>query len=256
MSKFLPTGHESLKIEKSYWKMSEMKDTGSRLRIVMKPIAGWLDWRESKPCRFKPDQKPSKPYDELKPIKPFWDCYVWDYAREGLFILEITQMSVIKSLTKFATDEDWGDFLEYDLKISKEGNGKETRYVVTPLPHKPMGDKIIDALKRSPVRLEALYEGGDPWTDLTGFVDHSTGEVQTLSLVKETPSIEKLAKMIEQEGLQTDHLESYLNDLSEKKKQPLDYIIGSALVPELFPKFKNAYWRELTKRSEGITATV
>jgi hypothetical protein len=120
MSKFLPAGYEALKTEKAYLKMKDLKETGSRLRIVMQPIAGWLDWKDSKPFRFRPDEKPSKPFIAEKPIKPFWDLYVWDYDREKLFVLEITQMSILKSLTKIATDEDWGDFLQYDIKISRE----------------------------------------------------------------------------------------------------------------------------------------
>jgi hypothetical protein len=252
MNDFLPNGYESLKTTKAYWKMSEMKETGSRLRIVQKPIAGWLDWVDNKPKRYRPDNKPAKAFDPAKPIKPFWDLYVWDYARESLFILEITQMSILKALTKIATDEDWGDFLQYDIKMAKEGNGKETRYVVTPLPHKPLSEKAVEALKRSPVRLEALYDGGDPWTDLKGSVDESTGEIVDPSAVLENDvgvhSINDLAKCLREEGLDTEPLESFLVDLSEKKKQTVSYIIGSALTPQLFPKFKATYSKELARR--------
>ncbi len=253
MTHFLPNGYESLKLTKAYWKMSEMKETGSRLRIMMKPIAGWLDWVDSKPKRYRPDQKPAKSFDAEKPIKPFWALYVWDYAREGLFILEVTQMSIIKSLTKIATDDDWGDFLQYDLKITKEGSGKDTRYVLTPLPHKPLSEKAVEALKRSPVRLEALYQGGDPWTDLTPDVDETTGEVVNPSSILQsdvgTYSIHDLQGALKAEGMDTDALESYLEDLSTKKKQTVDYIIGSALQPQLFPKFKTAYSKELERRA-------
>jgi len=164
---FLPELYENLKTEKSYWKMSQMKEGENRLRIVTKPIAGWIDWHDKKPMRYRPDAKPPKAFSADKPIKPFWTCYVWDYSREALFILEITQMSILKSLTLIAKDEDWGDFRNYDLKINKEGNGKDTRYTLTPLPPKPLLPQVQEALKKSPVRLEALYDGGDPWTDLT-----------------------------------------------------------------------------------------
>lgn len=254
MNDFLPNGYESLKTTKAYWKMSEMKETGNRLRIVMKPIAGWLDWVDSKPKRYRPDQKPAKSFDASKPIKPFWDLYVWDYARESLFILEITQMSILKALTKIATDEDWGDFLQYDIKIAKEGSGKETRYVITPLPHKPLSEKAVDALKRSPVRLEALYDNGDPWTDLKPSMDESTGEIVNPSAVLENEvglhSIHDLVKCLEAEGLDTEPLEAFLEDLSVKKKQTVHYIIGSALTPQLFPKFKVTYAKELARRHD------
>lgn len=256
MTHFLPTGYESLRTEKAYWKMSQMKETGNRLRIVMQPIAGWLDWHNSKPYRYRPDQKPIKSFDPEKPMKPFWACYVWDYAREGLFILEINQSSILKSLTKMAKDEDWGDFLQYDIKISKEGNGKETRYVVTPLPHKPLSDKILDAMKRSPVRLEALYEGKDPWDGAdSSEVNKSTGEiVHPSSILEEQPAskadLNALMDLLENEGISTEYLSPYLQDLAEKKKQTVDHIIGSALVPQLFPKFKASYLKELARKSE------
>lgn len=258
MTNFLPTGYESLKTEKAYWKMSQMKETGNRLRIVTKPIAGWLDWKDSKPYRFRPNDKPNKSFDASKPIKPFWALYVWDYAREGLFILEVTQSSILKSLTKIAKDEDWGDFLQYDIKISKEGNGKETRYVLTPLPHKPLSTLTVEALKRSPVRLEALFEGRDPWTDLEPSpIDLSSGElVNEINLVEEKDDVtfENLASLLEAEGISTHHLQSYLEQLASKKKQTVQHIIGSALLPELFPRFKALYSKELQKSSDELLA--
>jgi hypothetical protein len=163
---FLPEGHEHMKTEKKYWKLSQMKEGENRLRVVQRPIAGWIDWHENKPVRYRPDQRPRQPFDPEKPIKAFWNLYVWDYERKDLFILEVNQGSVIKGLTAIATDEDWGDMTQFDIKIKKEGSGKETRYSIQPIPHKPMSDEIKAALKASPVRLEALYEGGDPWRDL------------------------------------------------------------------------------------------
>lgn len=249
---FLPDGFEKLKTTKPYWKMSEMKEGDNKFRIVQKPIAGWLDWKDKKPHRFKPDQKPPKPFDAEKPIKPFWTCYVWDYAREGLFVLEITQNSVLKALTAYASDEDWGDFTKYDLKLRKEGSGKDTKYFLTPLPHKEMNDKIKAALETCPVRLEALYEGKDPWTDLVaGTMNLATGEIVDTPSFK-TP-LENLKYKLAEEGIPTDFLEEYIKNLSESKKQSSDSIIQAALFPQLFPKFKASYSKEMLKKEEEIT---
>lgn len=163
---FLPEGYELIRTEKKYLKMSQMKEGENRMRVVQRPIAGWIDWHENKPVRYRPDAKPKRPYDPEKPIKAFWNLYVWDYERKDLFILEVSQGSVIKALTAIATDEDWGDMTQFDIKLKKEGSGKETRYSIQPIPHKPMADEIVKALKAAPVRLEALYEGGDPWSDI------------------------------------------------------------------------------------------
>lgn len=160
---FLPNGFEKLKTERPYWKMSQMKEGENRMRIVTQPICGWIDWKDAKPIRYRADQKPLKSADPLKPVRPFWACYVWDYAREGLYVLEITQARIQQALTNYALDEDWGDFTKYDIKIRKEGSGKETKYHVTPMPHKPMAEKTAQALEAMPVRLENLFDGGDPW---------------------------------------------------------------------------------------------
>lgn len=162
---YLPEGFEELTSNKAYWKMKDMKDGENRLRIVQRPIGGWIDWKDKKPYRYKPTEKPEKSFDPAQPMRAFWSCYVWDYAREGLFILEVTQNSILKALMQYAKDEEWGDFTKYDIKIIKEGAGKETKYHVSPVPHKPMSEKILKALNEAPVNLEALYSGGDPWMD-------------------------------------------------------------------------------------------
>lgn len=230
--------------------MSQMKEGENRLRIVSQPIAGWIDWIDNKPMRYPPEDKPAKPFNAEKPIRAFWDLYVWDYAREGLFILEITQMSVLKALMKVAKDEDWGDFTKYDIKIAKEGNGKETRYSLTPLPHKPLSAKIEEAMKKSPVRLEALYEGGDPWTDLApSKVDIHTGEI--LQGEKASP-LQRLKEHLEGESLDGDLLEIYLEELSEKKKKPIEVLVESALQPNHLGLFKQAYAKALDRRDSQV----
>lgn len=163
---FMPEGFEMLKTEKKYWKLSQFKEGDTKFRIVCRPIAGWVDWKENKPLRYRPSEKPQFSVDPEKPMKAFWALYVWDYERKDLFILEVTQGSVIKSLQAYATDSDWGDFTGYDFKVKKEGSGKDTRYNLTALPHKEMAPETVQMLSRSPIRLEALYEGKDPWTDL------------------------------------------------------------------------------------------
>lgn len=163
---FLPPGFEKLKTEKPYINLSKLSEGEHRYRIVSRPIAGWVDWKDKKPYRFTPDNKPKAPADPTKPIKPFWAVYVWDYAKEGLYIMEITQNSVRQALEMLAMNEDWGDLTTFDFKIKKEGAGMDTNYSVIPIPPKPMAQVIKDSLIAAPVRLESLYEGLDPWKDL------------------------------------------------------------------------------------------
>lgn len=176
----LPQGYEHLKTEKKYTKLSKFKEGDTKIRIVQAPIGGWLDWKENKPYRYRPDRKPKHSFDPEKPLQSFWSLYIWDYEKEDLFILDLSQSAVIKALVSFAKDEEWGDFMQYDIKIKKQGTGKETKYQVMPLPHKPLNDQIKSALECSPVRLEALYEGKDPWTDLdpSGFYEDEIQAVE------------------------------------------------------------------------------
>jgi hypothetical protein len=246
MNTFLPKGYESLKTEKSYWKMSQMKEGDNRLRIVIQPIAGWIDWQDKKPVRYQPEKKPAKSFNSEKPAKAFWSCYVWDYAREALFILEITQMSILKALTLLGKDENWGDFTKYDVKINKEGSGKDTRYSLTPLPHKSFGPKIEEALKRSPVRLEALYDGGDPWTDLIELImDEGTGEVKASESINSP--LETLREHLVIDDIDPSYLNAYIEDLKVKKDLPAEKVIESALMPQLLEKFKSTYAKFLVK---------
>lgn len=160
---YLPLGYEELQTSNNYISLSKLPEGEHRFRIVQRPIAGWVDWKEKKPYRYRPNARPSSSFDPEKPMKPFWACYVWDYSRDGLFMVEVTQSSILKALTQYAKDEEWGDFTTYDIKIIKEGSGMETKYHVSPVPHKPMRDDILKALKATPINLEALYDGKDPW---------------------------------------------------------------------------------------------
>lgn len=244
MTSFLPEGYEDLKTEKAFWKMKDMKDGDNRLRIVSKPIAGWIDWHDKKPVRYRTKNKPGKPYNPEKPIKAFWAFHVWDYAREGLFVLEISQSSLLKALTSIAEDKDWGDFTKYDIKINKSGSGKDTRYTLTPLPHKPLNDSIVAAIARSPVRLEALYDGGDPWTDL----DDGEEESQTTMALVGSP-FDTLKEHLEIDGIDASHLQEFLDAHSKKNSASIDDVIESALQPSRLRAFKKAYLTSLIPAS-------
>jgi len=256
---FLPENYESAVKQKSYWKMSEMQPGDNRFRIVQRPIAGWLDWKDARPHRFPPNQKPLKPFDPTKEIKAFWSCYVWDYIRKDLFVLEITQATVIKSLIHLAKDEEWGDFTLYDLKLKKEGSGQQTKYMLSPLPPKPLSDEIKLALKAKPVILEALYHGGDPWDWAAQPGQKSTVvEPSSLSMPaapridpkpnKEAPDlfslkqpIEELKESLELENIQTSRLEEWISLRAQTKGETRDNVIKACLEKATFAGFKKAF---------------
>lgn len=239
MTSYLPKGDDQLKTAKNYLKLSQLKEGENKIRFVKQPIAGWIDWNEKKPIRSLPENKPKKSFDPTKPFKAFWACYVWDYSNEGLYVLEITQAGVLNDLRTFAKDEDWGDLTGYDVKITKKGSGMETKYSLTPLPHKPMPLPATQALKDAPVRLEALYEGGDPWNDLEG-VSTETGEVQKVVPIVEDDKV-RLMQELEKDKISLKFLDDYITKLSILRELPKEEICKKALLTNVLPSFKRLY---------------
>lgn len=244
---YLPDGFDKLQPEKPYISISKLPEGEYKFRIVQRPIGGWIDWKDKKPYRYRPDEKPTSSFDPEKPIKSFWTMYVWDYSNNGLYIMEVTQMGIIKALTDLGTNEDWGDFTKYDVKIKKEGSGKETKYSVMPVPHKEMAPQIKQAVATKPINLEILYKGGDPWKDLD-VVSHAV-------LTPTGNHMNDLITALRQDNMNVDFLEEYVEDLSSRKSQPAEKIISSALNKDLLPRFKSGYITWLTdQNAQALTA--
>jgi len=159
---FLPPDYEAPKGENNYMKF---EDGTNRFRIMNSPIIGWLDWKDNKPLRYKNDSKPSQPIDPSKPIKHFWAMPVWNYQEEKVQILEITQQTIYGKIQNLAKSDDWGDPREYDIEVTKTGDGLGTKYEVIAIPPKPISVKIADAYNSIIIDLEQLWAGGDPFKD-------------------------------------------------------------------------------------------
>lgn len=159
---FLPETYEAPKSNSNYLKLEEGEN---KLRILSRPLLGYLDWENNKPLRFPMDKKPSKPIDPAKPVKHFWAMPVWDYKTESVKILEITQASIQTAITNLSKDTDWGSPLNYDIKINKKGKGKETEYSVIALPHKNLPGEINFAFDKAGIVLEKLFTNENPFTN-------------------------------------------------------------------------------------------
>ena len=129
----------------------------------LKAYFGWLDWKDNKPLRFPFKNKP-EPVDASKPVRHFWAMAIYDYKDKQVKILEITQATIQKAIETYAKDQDWGSPTDYDLKINKTGQDKNTEYSVVASPKKPVNDEIKQAAKDRPMCLETLFKGGDPFT--------------------------------------------------------------------------------------------
>lgn len=207
---FLPDNYEAPKSpNSSYMKLQEGEN---RIRILTKPILGWEDWTmDKKPLRFRYDNKPAKPIDAKKPVKHFWAFVVWNYNEEQIQILQVSQATIRKSLEKLCNDTDWGAPYFYDIKINKEGEGKETEYSVNPVPSKPLAPQIVEMFHEKPCYLEALYDNQDPFSKLW---ETYTPGIFKPEDVKHEPMNKKVC--IKQE--QADELQNLLDKCDPKYK--------------------------------------
>ena len=76
-----------------------------------------------------------------------YQVQVIDRADNKLKILE-GRVPIFPQIKSYAADEDYGDPTKYDLKIKKEGQGRDTKYTVVPSPKKSdLTDAELELLK-------------------------------------------------------------------------------------------------------------
>ena len=137
---FAPEGYEVPKGASDYMKFEKGEN---KFRILSKPIFGWEGWREKKPIRFPMNAKPDATIKFDNEIKHFIAMIVWNYSVSKIQILEITQKSVQEPIINLSKDPDWGSPFEYDIKVSKKGDGMDTEYSVSPVPHRKIENEIV-----------------------------------------------------------------------------------------------------------------
>lgn len=156
---FLPENYEAPAGSANYMKF---QDGENKIRVLSKPIIGWLDWKDKQPHRFRMKERPEKPMGD-KPIKHFWAFLVWNYAEKSIQILEVTQATIQKAIQDLSKDDEWGAPFYYDIKVTRKGKDLDTVYSITPSPKKDLSEEVKKAALEKPANLEALYDGADPW---------------------------------------------------------------------------------------------
>lgn len=169
MADFLPADYEVKATSDQYMKLEQGEN---RFRILSSPIIGQEWWTENKNQRFVHRRKKGERIapDELgeDPIREFWAMAVFDFKDNKIKILELTQKGVMRTIQNLSRDEDWGNpkgVDGYDIVISREGEGRETKYDVKPKPHKKLDEGIMRLFADMKINLNALYDGGDPFAE-------------------------------------------------------------------------------------------
>ena len=154
-------------------KYMKLKPGENTFRVLSSAIVGYEYWNtENKPVRspkpfsatpdirLEKDGKPSK-------IKHFWAFVVFNVESEEIQLLEITQSSIQGAIKAIIDNKKWGDPKNYDITITKVGDGLDTEYSVMPNPHQEFPKELTDEYKAMKIDLTALYRGENPFEATT-----------------------------------------------------------------------------------------
>jgi hypothetical protein len=174
MTDFLPKDYELPESERRYAELEEGQNT---FRILSPAIVGyewWVDTEENgrKPIRVRtaeevPTEVRNATETQDRP-KHFWAFAVFNYASQSIQVLEIKQQTIMRALDALVKNPKWGSPLGYDLTIEKVKTGSrdwDVEYHVIPEPPSKLDEGVVELAKQVPVRLEALYDGNDPFGD-------------------------------------------------------------------------------------------
>lgn len=157
---------EGYELPKSQWGNYAKFPEGEtiKFRILTSPIVGWEYFNnDNKPVKQKApfSSVPSDSKEWRKP-KEFWAFVIWNYNEEKVQIMEITQNSIKQDLFWLSRDSDWGNPMDYDIKITRTGKGLETKYNTVPW---AKTEFVNEKAKKEAegIRLEVLYDGDDPF---------------------------------------------------------------------------------------------
>ena len=163
---FLPDGYK-IPTKDKYMRW---KEGINRFRALTSPILGWEYWNEvdgkRKPIRKRMNEDlHSADIQDPENVKHFWALVVWNYQEDLVQVLEITQKGIQRSLRALAKSKDWGTPFDYDVVVTREGEGFDTSYETQAMPKKPLDKKIQAKFEKMEINLEALFDAGDPFAE-------------------------------------------------------------------------------------------
>lgn len=162
---FLPNDYKIPAGPSNYMKF---EPGANKFRIVGDAITGYEYWTEKddkkSPVRVKKlsDVPVARRFGEDR-AKHFWAFPVYNYSSEQVQVLSINQVTIQTVIEAYTSNPDWGNPKEYDITVTKKGEGWDTEYIVTPSPKKPISEEIASLVSGTPIRMEALFTNEDPF---------------------------------------------------------------------------------------------
>lgn len=99
----------------------------------------------TEPAIFESESKPDENNNTRLSTRYAW--VVWNQDKQMAQVLQ-QSATFFKQLAGFAQDDDYGDPMQYDIKVKRDGEGLETTYQITPSPKKePLPPAALEAVK-------------------------------------------------------------------------------------------------------------
>lgn len=174
MNNFLPEGYKEPVTDK----FMKLKDGENTLRVLSSAVVGNLFWKTEinadgaesrKPVRRRmnepifPDELGTDKWGNPESPKHFWAFAVYNVDADAIQIYEITQKCIQRSIKALVENKKWGDPKEYNISITKSGDGLDTEYQIMAEPKEKLDDEVIKRYQEMNVNLDAMFEGKDPF---------------------------------------------------------------------------------------------
>lgn len=141
--------------------MKKLEQGENRMRILTKPIPGYVWWPEGS---NKPERAhgPTDIPTGVKDAKYFWFLTI---AINGeVKFLELKQKTILSQIKALSDNTEWGEVQDYDITITRSGQDLETQYTVVPNPKKAIDADV--ALQWANIKArynpENLFTNGTP----------------------------------------------------------------------------------------------
>ena len=108
-----------------------------------------------------------------EPPKVVWIFTIFHVDWGRPMIWNIHQKTIKEPILKLSKSNDWGNPLNYDLRIEREGSGQfDTEYTITALPPiEPPDQKILAIMNEAAIDVRACLNDGNPFGALASADD-------------------------------------------------------------------------------------
>ena len=163
MDNFFPEDYK-IPSTSNYLKLTEGEHT---FRILTPAKTGYEYFNsDNKPVRSRtPFEGVPSDMKEDGRTNHFWAFVIWNYELKRIQIMELTQKTLMTPLKALIDNPKWGSPDKYDITITRKGTTmNDTKYAVMPNPHSEIEPEVKEAFDNAAVNLDALYDGGDPFS--------------------------------------------------------------------------------------------